>query len=129
MTFKKGQSGNPGGRKPGPARVSVLRDQIAKEIPDILSALTAQAKAGDVQAARLLLERVVPPVKPETRALPVGTAIEPGAIVDALTAGALTTEQAREVMGVLADRAKIGEAVENAERLARIEAMLTQAKN
>ena len=41
-----------------------LRAGIAERVPDILDRLTEAALAGDVQAARLLLERVLPPVKP-----------------------------------------------------------------
>lgn len=42
-----------------------------------------------------------------------------------LSEGSLTTEQAREIMALLSDKARIGEALENAERLARIEELLS----
>ncbi|MBK1720501.1 DUF5681 domain-containing protein [Thiocystis violacea] len=123
--FQPGQSGNPRGPRPGSGPVQKLRKAIEKDLPDIIQAMSEAAKQGDPSAARLLMDKVLPNIKPETRPLPVmGTAVEPQAIVDALTAGVLTSEQAREVMALLADRAKISEAVENAERLARIEAML-----
>jgi len=61
--WKKGESGNPGGRKPGTGQVAKLRDSIATHIPEIIKQMVNKAREGDVQAARLLLERVIPPLK------------------------------------------------------------------
>ena len=61
--WAKGQSGNPKGRPAGSGEVAKLRAAIAGQVPAILESLTAAALAGDVQAARLLLERALPPIK------------------------------------------------------------------
>lgn len=61
--WKKGESGNPSGRKPGTGKVARLRDIIATHVPEIISQMVDKAIDGDVQAARLLLERVIPPLK------------------------------------------------------------------
>ena len=63
--WQKGQSGNAAGKPKGTGRLQAMRDQLANEVPAILAALCAMAKAGDAQAARLILERVLPPLKPE----------------------------------------------------------------
>jgi len=67
--FKPGQSGNPKGREPGKTPAAKLRQFITKAMPEILSQLVEQAKAGDVAAAKVLIDRVCPPLKPQ--ALPI----------------------------------------------------------
>ena len=64
--FKKGVSANPAGRPKRTTRVDELRQQILTGAPDLISNLFAQAKKGDLQVAKLLLERVLPPLKPQS---------------------------------------------------------------
>ena len=61
--WQPGQSGNPKGKAPGSGELQKLRASIAADVPEILAGLATAAKGGDIQAARLLLERVLPPVK------------------------------------------------------------------
>ncbi len=63
--WKKGRSGNPRGRKPGTGSVAALREALAEHVPAIIESLVSAAKAGDTAAAKLILERVVPPLKSE----------------------------------------------------------------
>ena len=89
--WKPGQSGNPAGRKPGTGEVAKLRAAIAEHVPPIIEKLTAAALSGDVGAARLLLERVIPPLKaseePVLLTLPDGTLTEQGRGVLVAVAG------------------------------------------
>lgn len=62
--WQPGRSGNPAGRKPGTGSVQQLRAQIELLIPEIIQVLAMKAREGDIGAARLLLERVVPALKP-----------------------------------------------------------------
>lgn len=123
--FEPGKSGNPKGRPKFTDKISRLRQQIAAEIPEILAALVDQAKAVDATSAKLLLDRCLPPMKPESRPLPPAAPVDPAGVVAALSDGSLTAEQAREIMALLADKARIGEALENSERLERIEELLS----
>ncbi|MDZ5457885.1 DUF5681 domain-containing protein [Azohydromonas lata] len=130
--WKPGQSGNPAGRKPGTGEVARLRAAIAEQVPTILETLTTAALAGDVAAARLLLERVLPPVKATEQAAPValpdgGTLTEQGrAVMQAVAHGELAASQGAALLGALGQLAKLTETDELARR---IEALETRSKS
>jgi hypothetical protein len=126
--WKPGQSGNPAGRKPGAGEVARLRAAIGDNVPAIIERLTAAALAGDVGAARLLLERVIAPLKASEEAaplaLPDGTLTEQGrAVVAAAAAGTLAPGQAAALLASLGTLAKLTEADELARRVAALEAL------
>lgn len=64
MAWKKGQSGNPKGRR-ADSIIARTRARIARNLPAIVDKLAELALAGDVGAAKLLLERVVPVMRPD----------------------------------------------------------------
>ena len=124
--WQPGQSGNPDGRPPGTGEVAKLRASIAAKVPDILAKLTELAMAGDVQAARLLIERVLPPVK--AAELPVEMSLGEGGLSDqarqmlaAAAGGVLAPDQAAALIGALAAVAKITETDELMKRVERLE--------
>ena len=124
--WKPGQSGNPAGRKPGSGTVAKLRESIAQHIPDIVAKLVEQAKAGDAQAARLLIERVIPSIKAMELATPIalpdGTLADQGrAVVVAVGAGVLAPGQAAQLLAGLGALAKLIETDELAARVAALE--------
>ncbi len=63
--FRKGQSGNPKGKPKGARhRSSLMAERLfADEIQDICKTVIAEAKAGDMQAAKIILDRLLPPRK------------------------------------------------------------------
>lgn len=124
--FQPGKSGNPAGRPKGiPNPQAKLRKSIEEHVPAIITRLAEAARAGDVAAASLLLSRCLPPVKPEsfTNPIPDGGSMAERAeqIVSEAMAGNLSATAAGELMGVLANQAKIVEISELAERLAALE--------
>jgi len=123
--WQAGKSGNPSGRKPGTGKIGKLRDSIAKDVPAIISGLTDAAKGGDVGAARLLLERVLPALKPVEEAIVVNmggeTLAERGkSALAAIADGQITPGQGATVLAALGTLAKL---VETDELVRRIEAL------
>lgn len=127
--FAAGRSGNPKGRKPGQSEAGRLRAIIAARAPEVIAVLLRQALSGDVQAARLVLERALAPLKaiepPQVINMPTGTLAEAGAgILAAVAAGELAPSQGASLLsavGTLSGVIKVGEL---ADRLAAVEAKL-----
>ena len=64
MAWQKGQTGNPNGRpRKSQKTMAQLRSQISEHLPDVIDVLATAAKDGDVQAARILVERCVPSMR------------------------------------------------------------------
>jgi len=126
--WKPGQTGNAKGRPPGKSAITKMRDSLAADVPEILAGLVIAAKAGDIQAARLVLERVLPPVKPTEQAvalaLPEGGTLtaKAAAVLSAAAAGDLAPGQAAQLIAALGTLAKIHEVDELADRIAALEA-------
>ena len=130
MAWAKGQSGNPAGKasKGTTEARAALRENILKQMPAVVRKLLAQAKAGDVQAARTLLERVLPAVKAE--ALPVvlpavaaaATATEQAAlIVKAVASGELAPDVAGQLLSGIGQAVRIHEVDELERRIQELE--------
>ena len=124
--WKPGQSGNPKGRPPGVGEIGKMRAAIAGNVPAILESLTTAALAGDVQAARLLLERALPPIKPVEQShplsLPDGTLTDQGrAVLAAVAAGELAPGQGAALLGAIGTLARVSEVDELARRIEALE--------
>lgn len=130
--FQPGQSGNPNGRPKG------ARNKITREVEAILStsgedvakAVVERAKGGDMQAARLVLDRLAPLRKgreitfdlpPVETAADVAKAL--GAVLQAVAAGELTPDEGQTVAGLLEVKRK---AIETADIEARLTALETK---
>lgn len=124
--WKAGESGNPKGRPPGAGEVAKLRASIAGHMPEIIGQLVEAAKGGDVQAARLLLERVLPPVKPMEQAIELeltgDTLTAQGhAVLSAVSAGALAPGQGSQLIAAIAALARVAEIDELTARITALE--------
>jgi hypothetical protein len=127
MPWAPGRSGNPKGRAPGTGKIDKLRAALAKELPDVLEALVAQAKEGDTGAIKLILERTLPALRPVDAPavlnLPVdgGLADQGRAVLAALAVGHLPANQAAGILQGLGNLAKLVELDELDKRVAALE--------
>jgi hypothetical protein len=131
-SFKKGESGNPAGRPVGTCARTRFRNLVDESMPSIVEQLVANAKAGDTAAAKLLLDRHIPAIRPATESLsikPGGTLTEQGErIIKQMSEGRATPDQALVALNVLAGQAKLIEQSEVMARLDQLEAMLMPTK-
>ena len=129
MAWKKGQSGNPTGRARGVGKINSLRDKLMKDADDIIKVVREQALAGDISAARLLLERMIPPVKAQEQAQVIelpkgGTLTQRGeAVLLAAAAGQLAPAQAAQLIAAIGGLARVAEIDELQARIAALEAL------
>ena len=130
MVWKKGESGNPIG-KPAGARnkatvmVTAIMERGAREITE---AVVGLAKEGDLSAARLVLERLVPPAKerPICLSLPdtstaAGIAQAQNVILQAVAAGDLLPGEGSTLAGIVEARRKAVETLELEQRITALE--------
>lgn len=125
-TWKPGQSGNPKGRPQGTGEIGKLRQAIHARLPELLENLMGQALVGDVQAARLLMERAIPPMKATEQAqpmsLPAGSLTDQGrAVLQAVAAGELAPGQGAQLVSAIGQLARVVEIDELERRIAALE--------
>jgi hypothetical protein len=127
-SFKKGQTGNAQGRKPGKTSRGRFREQVDMALPAIIENLVKAAQGGDMQATKIILDRCVAVLKPTTDTLSIpdcGTLADQGAaIITAMARREVSPDQARAAIGVLAEQAKLIEQSEITSRLEAIESWL-----
>ena len=128
--WKPGQSGNPKGRPRGSRnRVTLIALAAMEEGADAIARKVVEmAKGGDISAARLVLERLVPPTKerPIFVALPDTTTAEgvakaQAAILQAVAAGDVLPGEAAALSGIVEARRKAIETQELEQRISALE--------
>jgi hypothetical protein len=128
--WKPGQSGNPKGRPPGSRnRVTLVALAAMEEGADAIARKVVElAKEGDISAARLVLERLIPPAKerPVFLELPSTETAEgigqaQSAILQAVAAGDLLPGEAATLAGIVEARRKAVETLELEQRITALE--------
>ena len=128
MPFKKGQSGNPKGRRPGVSdKRTALRELLKPHADDLVAKAVELAKAGDTTALRLCLDRLIPPIKPRELSVQIedftGTLTEQGqGVLETMARGDLTPTEATSLLQALVAQGKIIETDELMKRVAALEA-------
>ena len=126
--FAPGNKASPG-RPPGRGAVAEMRDALAADLGGIIDTVKARALAGDMQAARIILDRLVPSLRPiempAVLTLPAGATLagQAQAVIDAAAAGELAPSQAAQIVTALGGVAKIIEATELLKRIEALESI------
>lgn len=121
--FLRGTSGNPAGRPVG-AVAAVLRDLRRWAETTGLPKLMEQAADGDTDALRLLVQLVIPRQRPVV--LPEPLPSTPDGVLEALAAGDVDADTARQALDCHLTRARITELEEIEKRLEALEAALQE---
>jgi hypothetical protein len=128
--FQKGVSGNPRGKPHGTRNkaTTMLLTLMVKGAKEITEAVITAAKKGDLIAARMVLDRLVPPAKerPVNIALPdTGTAqgcVEAqNAILQAVGEGNLLPGEGVALAGIVESRRRAIETLELEQRIVTLE--------
>jgi hypothetical protein len=123
--FKVGVSGNPNGRPKDKTPATLLRKSIINDMPEIIVKLVQQAKEGDTAAAKILLDRCCPPLKPQAMTINVpvgGTLAEQGGdIIRTMLSGHIPPDIGSQLINALSNQAKLIELQELTERIEILE--------
>jgi hypothetical protein len=128
--FPKGRSGNPRGKPKGARhKTTLLAEKLMQDdAENIVNAVLAAARAGDMTAARIVLDRIVPARRdnPVTFVLPkikrpADAVAASAAVLSAVADGRLTPGEALEVSKLIEGFVKTLEVAELEERLNELE--------
>lgn len=126
--FQKGQSGNPAGKPKGAKdRRTEMRALLQPHADKLIQTVVNLALAGDVQALRICIDRIIPPVREDRLqvALPdiadaAGCTEAQAAIMKAVASGELLPSQGEALAGLVEHRRR---AIETTEIMKRLEAL------
>lgn len=125
MAFKKGVSGNPAGRKKGQTDATIIRRAISSAAPGIIKMLVEAAQNGDIQAAKILVDRICPPLKSQAVSIDLpttGTLEKQGErVIKATLSGQIPSDIGAQLIMALGNQARISDLAAIEERLAALE--------
>ena len=130
--FSPGTSGNPQGRPK--SETAALRESLADGAADVVKAILDAAKAGDMQAAKMILDRLLPPVKASAAPVAVNlpasfTPLDAGtAFLAAAASGELAPDIASSLVSAAGTLARVQEIQDLADRLEALEKALNPKK-
>jgi len=131
-TFKKGTSGNPAGRQK--TEHAILRQKLAAHGEDVAMVVVQAALRGDIQAAKIVLERLCPPLKPSAAPVVITLPENPSiadtarAIIEHVADGQIAPDVAGQLVQAVAALARVVEIDELATRLNALERILKERK-
>ncbi|MDI5987023.1 DUF5681 domain-containing protein [Halomonas sp. M4R5S39] len=122
--FTKGQSGNPSGR---PRKADELRKLLEGDAEVVARKIIDAAKGGDMNACRMVVERILPAVRPAHACVTFSLdeskplADQARQILTAIAAGQMPPDQGKALLDALASLVRVVELDEIDRRLKAIE--------
>lgn len=122
--FTKGSTGNPGGR---PRKADELRSLLEGDAEEVARKVIAAAQGGDMNACKIVIERILPPIRPAHACVKFN--FDPDApltdqarqILAAVAEGKLPPDQGRALMDGVAALSRVTEIDDLARRITAIE--------
>lgn len=125
MAFKKGESGNMNGRPAGQTPGAKIRQAIEKESDSILQSVIDAAVNGDMQACKILLDRITPTLKPQAVAihLPASDSLagQGEEVIKATMTGQIPPDIGSMLITALSNQGKLVEIQELTKRIEQLE--------
>jgi len=129
----KGQTGNKMGRPRGNTSSLIIKEALAAVFEDgesgLIKNICESAKAGDIQAATILINRLYPALKPVQEVTPFtlagdNPAEQAQSVLAAVAGGQIPVEIGVQLIAAISQTLQIMEVTELAERLEQIEKTL-----
>ena len=126
MQFTKGASGNPAGRPKGiKDKRHRFNEAIESMIPDVLESVFQKAVAGDMTAAKMLLDRSLPTKRPEQERVQIpikeNTALNARDVLKSVFDGEVSPDVGASLLSVITGVLKAVEVEELARRIDMLE--------
>ena len=148
MPFVKGQSGNPAGRPKGKNAETIIRASLDRvvlsqwnsddgEVPAgetaLMDVISKSALEGDMQAVTILVNRMYPQLKPMQPVQPFeldqsSPSAQASSIMRAVADGIIPPEVGKQLIDAVAATLSIEEVTSLADRLAKLEAIISGSK-
>ena len=127
--FQPGKSGNPAGRPKGiKDRRSALREKLLPHADQLIEMVTTFAKSGDMQAMKIVMDRIIPPLREEAIHVTIPKIASAddctraqAAVVNAVAAGELMPGEGQVMSGLIEAQRRAYETSELSKRLQAIE--------
>lgn len=124
--FKPGTSGNPAGRPKGSK--NKLKQKLLDNVDGILDAMVAQAMAGDAAAAALVVNRVLPTLRPQSELVtftlhvdqPISNQVQD--VLLAISKGEVAADVGKKIIETVMSLAQVRATEELAQRIEALEA-------
>jgi len=123
--FQPGKSGNPAGRPKGSK--NKLKQKLLDNVDGILDAMVAQAIAGDAAAAALVVNRVLPTLRPQSELVqftlhvdqPISKQVEQ--VLLAISKGEVAADVGKKIIETITSLATVRATEELAQRIENLE--------
>ena len=134
--FKPGKSGNPAGRPKGiKDRRVALREKLLPHADQLIEMVTTFAKSGDMAAMRIVMDRIIPPLKEE----PIHVAIPKiesaadctqaqAAVVNAVAAGDMLPSEGQAISSLIEAQRRAFETTELAQQMRDLHEEISKLK-
>ena len=134
VQFTKGASGNPAGRPKGiKDKRHRFNEAIESMIPDVLESVFQKAVAGDMTAAKMLLDRSLPTKRPEQERVQIpikeNTALNARDVLQGVFAGEVSPDVGASLLTAITSVLKAVEVEDLAKRIEALESKKNEPAN